>query len=155
MGNIKNVIYSLLCLSFSLEIGAGAYEHLAILPQTFSAPPASLSMYQGVYALNAAAFWSKIHPITLLLFITSFFLYRKSERRKNILIALIGYLFMLVTFIYFVPELLDIIGTKYAVTIDKELVNRGAVWLKLSWLRLITLVSLAIVLLLGLTKNGL
>ncbi len=110
-------------------------------------------MFQGEYALNAGAFWTKIHPVTLLLFITSLILFWKYKRRKNIVIAFLGYLvIMVVTFLYFVPELIAINTTTYAETIDASLVSRGQLWEQLSLLRLATLIVLAIILFLGLTK---
>ncbi|MCB0445987.1 MAG: hypothetical protein KDD03_00460, partial [Gelidibacter sp.] len=69
MRNYKNIIYAIACLSFSIIIGAAFFEHLAVWPQAYAAPPASLGMFQGDYGLNAGAFWIKIHPVTLILFI--------------------------------------------------------------------------------------
>jgi hypothetical protein len=153
METLKNLIYSLTCLSFSIVIGAAVYEHLAVVPQWSAAPPASLAMFQGEYGLNAGSFWTKIHPITLLLFISTLVLHWKSERRRNILIAFIGYvLIILVTGIYFVPELMDITGTAYSDTIDEGLQSRASLWETLSQLRLIVIIGLVIYLILGLTK---
>jgi len=153
MSNAKNLIYILTCLSFSIIIGAAFYEHLAVWPRAFSAIPASLSMNQGEYGLNAEAFWSIIHPITLFLVITTLILFWKSVRRKNILICLIGYIIVLaVTGIYFVPELMDITSTQYTSEINEALTNRGQQWVKLSILRLIFLIGLSLILFLGLSK---
>lgn len=82
MPNIKNLIYVLTCISFTIIIGAGIYEHLAIWPRAYSAPPASLTMFQGDYGLNSDAFWTKIHPITPLLLITTLVLSWKSPERS-------------------------------------------------------------------------
>ena len=110
MNNLKNLVYILTCLSFSIIIGAAFYEHLAVWPRAFSAIPASLTMHQGGYGLNAEAFWSIIHPITLALFILTLILFWKTKRRINLLISLLGYLLIIaVTGIYFVPELVAIL----------------------------------------------
>ena len=53
-------------------------------PKAYSAPPQSLTMFQGKYAIESGPFWMSIHPVTLVLFI-SLVLNWKSERRKNIL----------------------------------------------------------------------
>jgi hypothetical protein len=153
MINIKTLSYVALCISFTIIIGAAVYEHLAVWPRAFSAPPASLTMFQGEYGLNAAAFWTKIHPITLLLFIVSLILFWKFPNRTNILVPLIFYIIVLgITTIYFVPELIDLSSTPYTSSIDSELSKRGALWEKLSILRLAGLIFMAIYLFIGLTK---
>lgn len=153
MINFKNLIYPLACLSFSIVIGGAVYEHLAVIPQWSAGPPASLSMFQGEYGLNAAAFWSKIHLATLPLFITSLILFWKTSSRKNILIPFIGYLIVLVvTGIYFVPELIEISNTPYDKIINPELQSRAKLWENLSLIRLLFIIALALFLYLGLTK---
>ncbi len=149
----KNLLYALACLSLSVVIGAAVYEHLVFVPQWSAAPPASLSMLQGTYGLKPEAFWMPIHPVTLLLLITSLVLSWKSARRKNILITLGGYVLLLaITAIYFVPELLAITGAPFSNTIDPDLTARAAQWETLSLVRLALLVYLSITLYLGLTK---
>lgn len=151
--NLQNLTYSLGCLAFTVIIGAAVYEHMAVWPGVFAAPPASLTMMQGEYGLNAAAFWSAIHPVTLLLFVLNLIWSCKSPRRKHLLIPLVGYVLLLAaTAVYFVPELLDLTGTEYADRIDADLVARGTRWEYLSLVRLIVLIGLAFVLFLGLTK---
>lgn len=155
MSIIKNLFYILLCLSFSVIIGAAFYEHLVIWPRAFSSLPQSLYMFQGEFGLNSAIFWQAIHPITLLLFIVVLLLMWKSERRKNLLIALTGYaIILIVTFIYFVPELMSLINTKYELTVNQDLVNRGSTWELLSIIRLFFLIILAFILYSGLTKDA-
>ncbi|PSR52371.1 hypothetical protein AHMF7605_01945 [Adhaeribacter arboris] len=151
--NVKDLAYSFACLSFAVVIGAAVYEHLAVVPQWSAAPPASLSMFQGQYGLNAGAFWQLIHPITLLLFITALILSWKTERRKSMLITLSGYfIILIITAIYFVPELLAITGTAFSETVDAALTKRAQLWELLSQIRLVVLVVLSQVLFLGLTK---
>lgn len=153
MKNTRNLIYSFTCMAFTIVIGAAVYEHLSVVPQWSAAPPASLSMFQGEYGLNAGAFWSKIHPITLLLFVITLALSWKSNRRINVLITLIGYLIvMIITGYYFVPELIDITSTSYSTAIDEGLRSRASLWENLSLLRLLVLMILGITLFFGLTK---
>lgn len=155
MINFKNILYALTCLSFSIIVGAGVYEHTAVFPQWSAAPPASLAMFQGEYGLNAVAFWTKIHPLTLLLFITCLALFWNSERRKNILISFIGYIMIiLATALYFVPELIDITNSEYTDTIDEALKGRADFWEKLSLFRLLVIIVLAVILYLGLSASG-
>ncbi len=152
--NFRNILYALTCLSFSVVIGAAIYEHTALWPAAFSEIPKSLTVFQGPYHLNAAAFWMPVHPVTLLLFVITLFLSWKTDRKKNVLIVFGGYAFvLLVTFIYFVPELIDLTGTPYSDTIDESLQTRGDRWVALSLVRMAFLIVLALILLLGLTKG--
>ena len=152
--NFKNILYALTCLSFSAIIGAAIYEHIALWPAAFSELPKSLTVFQGPYRLNAAPFWQSIHPVTLFLFVITLIVNWKTVRKRPILIALIGYVLILAaTFIYFVPELLDLTGTPYADSVDTSLQFRGSRWITLSLVRGALLIVLALVLLLGLTKS--
>jgi hypothetical protein len=153
--NLKDLLYSFTCLSFTVIIGAAVYEHLAVVPRWTAAPPASLSMFTGEYGLNAGAFWMPIHPITLLLLIATLISSWKTERRKNVLITLVSYVgILIITAIYFVPELMKITGTPFSDTVDTSLTSRANLWEKLSILRLLMLIVLSTILFLGLTKRG-
>lgn len=153
--NLKNLLYALSCLGFSIIAGAATYEHIAVWPHAFAAPPASLTMFQGEYGLNSGNFWPNIHPVVLLLFVISLILHWKTDRKKYVLYTLIGYvIIMVVTFIYFVPELIAITQTPFAETVDSDLVRRGSTWELLSIIRMIIIYGLAVFLYLGLTKTG-
>ncbi|MDQ3290063.1 MAG: hypothetical protein M3Q05_02115, partial [Bacteroidota bacterium] len=90
---------------------------------------------------------------TLLLFTATLLLFWKTERRKNILVSLTGYVIILIiTATYFVPELMAITGTPFSEIIDPSLTKRAQLWELLSQIRLAILVVLSIILFLGLTK---
>ncbi len=151
--NYKAILYAAASLSFSVVIGAAVYEHLAVVPRWSAGPPFSLSMFQGKYGLNAAAFWMPIHPVTLLLMIAALVAAWKTAGRKNLLITLAGYVIILgITAVYFVPELLAITGTAFSETVDPSLTERAQRWELLSLVRLSVLVVLAMVMFLGLTR---
>ncbi|MEM0518492.1 hypothetical protein [Aequorivita flava] len=150
---MKNFIYALCCLSFCSIVGGAIYEHVNIVPQWAKAPPASLAMFQGDYGARVEVFWMFIHPITLFLFAITLFVSWKSARRKHIVFPLALYLIVLVTTsIYFVPELVEILGTTYSTTIDQSLVERAHLWESLSHLRLLFIAVASVYLLSGLTK---
>lgn len=150
----KDIFYSLSCITFIIVIGGGVYEHLNMVPTWSAAPPVSLSMFQGQYGLNPELFWMLIHPVNLVLFTISLIMHWKTDRRKNVLIVFGGYVLILaITAIYFVPELLSITTTDFATTPDADLTRRASLWETLSLVRLTALVSMAIVLLMGLTKS--
>lgn len=153
--NIKNLIYALTALSFTIVIGGAIYEHLAVVPIWSAAPPRSLAMFQGEYGLHPEMFWKPIHPVTLALFVVTLILSWKSARRRNVLISFIGYVILLiVTATYFVPQLMAILRTTYTNTIDANLTERAATWEMLSLVRLAILIGLSLTLFLGLTKTS-
>lgn len=153
--NIRNLIYALTALSFTIVIGGAIYEHLAVVPIWSAAPPRSLAMFQGEYGLHPEMFWKPIHPVTLALFVVTLILSWKSARRRNVLISFIGYVILLiVTATYFVPQLMAILRTTYTNTIDANLTERAATWEMLSLIRLAILIGLSLTLFLGLTKTS-
>lgn len=151
--DLKNIIYAFTCLSFAVVIGAAVYEHVAVVPRWSAAPPASLSMFQGKYGLNPTPFWKCIHPVTLLLLAVAIILFWKTGRRQYLLITSIGYVTVLIiTFTYFVPELIAITGGAYSDKTDISLTARARLWETLSLVRLSVLIVLSIISLLGLTR---
>ena len=149
----KDLLYSISCLAFAIIIGGAVYEHLNVVPQWAAAPPASLAMFQGEYGLKPELFWMIIHPVTILLFIITLILHWRSARRKNLLIVGSAYIVILIiTSIYFVPELISIVSTAYSPTPDAGLTRRAKLWEILSIVRLAVLVILSIILFMGLTK---
>jgi hypothetical protein len=153
--NYKNIIYSLACLSFSIVIGAGMYEHVAAVPRWSAAPPSSLTMFQGQYGLYPEPFWIGVHPIALVLLIITLILAWKTSRRINVIATIVGYIAVLaITRVYFVPELLDIINTPVSANADTALTERAKQWEMLSLARMAFMMILSIILFLGLTKGN-
>ncbi len=152
--HVRNLLLSLACLSFIIVIGGAVYEHIAVVPRWSVAPPSSLAMFQGPYGLNPAPFWQIIHPITLAFFIAALVANWKTQRRRLILIAFGGYFLVLViTALYFVPELISITTISFSETVDAELTKRAGQWETLSLVRLTFLIGLAITLLMSLARS--
>jgi hypothetical protein len=61
---------------------------------------------------------------------------------------------LVATGIYFVPELLSIITTPFAESVDEDLVSRASLWETLSLVRLAILILLSILLLNSLTFHS-
>ena len=153
MDFFRNVLLVLASISFIIVIGGAVYEHLALVPAWAAAVPASLTVFQGEYRITPEKFWMLIHPITLVLFVIALALHWKTPRRAFVLTPLIGYaLILVITFFYFVPELMALTQTPYGATVDPELTSRAGRWETLSLVRLGFLIILAITLLFGLTK---
>lgn len=151
---VRTALLIFACISFIIVIGGATYEHAAVVPQWTSAVPASLSMFQGEYGLAASNFWIPVHPVAIVLFLLALIANWRTERRKYILIALTGYVAILgMTFVYFVPELMAIIQTSYSLSVDPELTRRAQFWEMLSLVRLAILITLAVCLLTGLSKQ--
>jgi hypothetical protein len=150
---IRTISLIFASISFIIVIGAGTYEHLAVVPAWSAAVPASLTMFQGPHALAAQNFWIPIHPVTLSLMTAALLFNWRTERRKFILTTLGGYVLVLgITAVYFVPELMSLTQTTYSTTVDAELTRRANLWETLSLLRLGFLIVLAITTLWGLSK---
>lgn len=155
MPDIKELLYALACLSFATVFGAAMYEHVGVVPRWSAAPPASLTMFQGKYGLNAGPFWMLIHPVTLVLIITTLVVFWKTGRRIHLLLPLSVYLAILIaTATYFVPQLLSIVQTPISDTADAALTARAQTWETLSLLRMGVLAVLIVYMMLGLGKGG-
>lgn len=151
----KDLLYAISCLAFTIIIGGAVYEHLNVVPTWSAAPPVSLSMFQGEYGLKPELFWMIIHPVNLFLFIVSLLLHWRTERRKNIAIVFCAYAaILIITSIYFVPELISITSTPLASTADASLTSRAETWEMLSIVRLAILIVLSLYLFTGLTKSS-
>src|SRR4030095_7971479 len=145
MKSQKRLLLILASICFVIIIGAAIYEHVVLVPKWSAAPPSSLEIFQGKYKIEPQYFWIPIHPITLLLMISALIANWRNARRKDILVALIGYVLMLVaTFSYFVPTLISIMKTPYQDTVDPVLINTSSTWETLSLIRLAILIILSI-----------
>jgi hypothetical protein len=154
MNSPKTLTLIFACIAFICVIGAGVYEHIAVVPRWSSAPPVSLSMFQGQYGLNPAPFWQSIHPVTLLLLVVSIGLNWKNSRKRFIGICLGLYgIIILVTVLYFLPELISIVTTPFTEQVDESLRNRARTWEILSLVRIFVMATGACILLFSLTKS--
>ncbi|MEO7983916.1 MAG: hypothetical protein ABI688_07535 [Bacteroidota bacterium] len=154
MKSIKTILLIVAATFFIIVIGGGMYEHIAIVPKWKQAPPESLAMFQGKYGINPGNFWEKIHPVALALLIAALVANWKTPRKRYILITITGYaVALVVTFLYFVPELLSIIHTPYLAVADNGLIKRAGRWEMFSLIRLGYCFALAVVLLYSLTKG--
>ena len=62
-------------------------------------------------------------------------------------------LILVVTHIYFVPELMELTGTPFSDTVDPSLQDRGSLWINLSLIRAAILIVLSLNLLLTFAKR--
>ena len=153
MHALRTPILILASISYIIVLGGATYEHLSVVPQWSAAPPLSLTMYQGEYALDSLYFWPPMHLLTLTSMVTALVLHWRAPARPYVGAALAGYLLVIaVTAVYFLPELNAITHTPYQPVVDAALTERAGTWEALSLLRLTGMIVIAAVLLQGLTK---
>lgn len=145
---IRNLFLILASISFVVVIGGAVYEHLALVPVWASAVPTSLTMFQGQYRVTPEKFWMLIHPVTIVLMVAALIANWASDRRALIIAPLVGYVLVLgLTWLYFVPELMELTQAAFSETVDAALTARAQSWETWSLVRLGFLFILAITLL--------
>jgi Domain of unknown function (DUF1772) len=135
-------------------LGGIAYSHLVYFPVYLSALPDSAVLVNGTYGLNEAIFWVMIHPLLILSLIVALALNWKSRsRRKLILISFVIYIVVLVVSqVYFIPELVAFKHSPESNLPATEWLARGQRWQRLSWIRGTIMYAGILPLLVALTK---
>lgn len=135
-------------------LGGIAYSHLVYFPVYLSALPDSAVVVNGPYGLHEAIFWMTIHPLLILSLIVTLALnWKYRSRRKLILISLtIYFLVLVVTQIYFIPELVAFAHSPESKVATSEWLARGQRWQRLSWIRGVVMYAGIVPLLLALTE---
>jgi hypothetical protein len=135
-------------------LGGIAYSHLVYFPVYLSALPNSAVVVNGPYGLHEAIFWIIIHPLLILLLLVTLILnWRLQARRKLILISFVVYLLVIViSQIYFIPELIAFERSPESSLTPAEWLGRGQRWQRLSWIRGAIMYAGILPLLLALTK---
>ena len=124
-------------LLMGILLGGIVYSHIVFFPAYLSALPNSAALVNGPYALHDEYFWTLIHPIAILSLIVSLALnWKIPARRKLIAVPLIVYvLAIVVTALYFVPELRAFKNSPNMAVTPAEWYARGQRWQHLSWTR--------------------
>jgi hypothetical protein len=135
-------------------LGGIAYSHLVYFPVYLSALPDSAVVVNGPYGLHEARFWMLIHPLLILSLLVSLVLnWRLRARRKLILISSAVYVLVLVvSSLYFIPELGAFARSPQSGLSPAEWLARGQRWQRLSWVRGTTMYAASLPLLLALTR---
>ena len=116
--------------------GAALFGDIVIAPVVLSAPPASLEMFQAPYAYDSTPFWRPANMIALGLIIVAVILNWKRPRIKFVIAWLAGFIIITVLSIGLVfPEYIEVTSTPFSTNINSDLVERGAKWRVLSWIR--------------------
>ena len=156
MATLRLGTYSLflVVILWGTLLGGIAYSHIVYFPVYLSALPDSAVLVHGTYGLHESKFWLTIHPLLILSLIVTLVLNWKSKlRRKLILVSFVIYfLVLIVTQIYFLPELLAFEQSPQSRVSTSEWLVRGQRWQKLSWIRGSVMYAGILPLLLALTK---
>lgn len=135
-------------------LGGIAYSHLVYFPVYLSALPESAVVVRGPYGLHDVIFWMTVHPLLIVSLIVALVLnWKAKSRRKLILISFVIYFVVLViTQVYFLPELVAFEGSPESNVLRSEWIARGQRWQTLSWIRGAVMFAGILPLLLALTK---
>ena len=151
---LGNLSLFLTIILWGTLLGGIAYAHLVSFPVYLSALPASAVVVNGPYGLHEEIFWMTIHPLLVLSLIAALVLnWKFRSRRKLIGISFIVYVLVLVVSrLYFIPELVAFEQSPESTLSAAEWLARGQRWQRLSWLRGALCYVAFVPLLLALTK---
>ncbi len=139
MKNTKLATYALFpaVIFYGILIGGIVYSHIAFLPAYLQDLPNSAVVVSGKYGINEAPFWLTVHPLLILSLITALALNRKFKARRNLIAMTFGIYaaVLIVTNIYFVPELLSFAKSAESTLPAAEWRARGHQWQTLSLIR--------------------
>lgn len=151
---LATAVLMLTIILWGTLLGGIVYSHLVFFPVYLSALPGSAVLVNGPYAMNETIFWVIIHPLLIISLVAALALnWRSKWRRRLIGISFIVYVVVLVmTQIYFVPELVLFKHSPESTLSPAEWLVRGRRWQQLSWLRGLIMYLAFIPLLFALTR---
>lgn len=137
MNKARNISLFATVILWATVIGGIMYSHLAFMPSYLHNLPASTSLVKGPHPVIDERFWMTFHPLLILSLAASLVLnWKLQQRRKLIAIAFGMYAAILVvTALFFVPELLAFAESAESNLPASEWLERGQRWEKLSWIR--------------------
>jgi len=131
----------LLLIMLGMEIGAGLYEARVVVPTWTQDPQAAFKFWKPnpEFALSPGPrWWMFTTPFTGLLGLCTLLLAGSFEAERRTLLRMGSGLVVLLTigtFVYFVPNLLFLQGSKVLTLDPAEARAQAALWSKLNWVR--------------------
>lgn len=118
-------------------LGGIVYSHIVFFPVYLSDLPNSAIVVNGTYGLNEARFWMTVHPLLILSLIIALAMnWKFKARRKPVGLSFGIYIAVLiVTSIFFVPELMAFAKSPESNITAAEWLARGNRWQHFSWIR--------------------
>ena len=144
--SIARLFLWLFVIVLGLEIGAGLYETLVVLPLWTLAPPDSVVAYHQhnvaypQFALNAGGrFWMFFTPLTGLMALAtlvSAFKTHPEHRKWRVAATVLALMVVGFTFAWFVPNI-KILGQGGAGLSADQIANLTNWWVRLNWVRVV------------------
>jgi uncharacterized membrane protein len=140
---------------WGILLGGIAYSHTTFIPVYLSDLPNSAVVVTGKYGLNEAPFWTTIHPLLILSLIVALALNWKFKARRKLIVTSFGIYIsvLIVSAVYFVPELMAFAKSPESNLPASEWLARGHRWEKLSRIRGVICFISFVPLLVALTKQ--
>ena len=141
---------------WGILLGGIVYSHIVFLPVYLSNLPDSAVVVNGTYGLREAPFWMMIHPLLILSLIAALVLNWKFQARRKLILISFGIYFVVivVTSIYFVPELIAFEQSPQSNLPSAQWLARGELWQQLSLIRGAIMFIAILPLLFSLTKSA-
>lgn len=141
---------------WGILLGGIVYSHIVFFPVYLSNLPDSAVVVNGTYGLREAPFWMTIHPLLILSLIAALVLNWKFKARRKLILISFGIYFvvLVVTSIYFVPELIAFEQSPQSNLPPAEWLARGERWQQLSLIRAAVMFIAILPLLFSLAKSG-
>lgn len=135
--NVANALLMLAILCWGTLLGGIVYSHIVYFPVYLSDLPASAVVVNGPYGLSEGLFWVIIHPLLILSMVAALVSNWKTRSRRNpIALSFVIYVFVLiVSSIYFIPQLALFKHSPESTVTPAEWLVRGKRWQQLSWVR--------------------
>jgi hypothetical protein len=118
-------------------LGGIVYSHIVYFPVYLSDLPNSAVLVTGKYGLSEGLFWLTVHPLLILSLIITLALNWKVKPRRKLIITSFGIYFviLIITNLYFLPELSAFRQSAESNVSAAEWLARGNRWQYLSWIR--------------------
>jgi hypothetical protein len=122
---------------WAILLGGIVYSHIVYFPPYLSDLPNSAVVVTGKYGLNEAPFWLTVHPLLILSLILTLALNWKIKPRRKLILTSFGIYFVIlvITQLYFIPELGAFRESPESNVSAAEWLARGNRWQHLSWIR--------------------
>jgi hypothetical protein len=122
---------------WGILLGGIVYSHIAFFPVYLSDLPNSAIVVTGKYGIHEASFWMTVHPLLILSLIAALALNWKIKARRNLLALSFGIyvVVLIVSGVFFIPELIAFEKSQESNLPASEWLARGQRWRSLSHIR--------------------
>lgn len=152
--NLGTVALMLAITLWGTLLGGIVYSHLVFFPVYLSALPDSAVLVNGPFGLSEGIFWAIMHPLLIISLVAALVLnWNSRPRRRFIALSFAVYVgILIISLVYFVPELVLFKNSPQSTVPATEWLARGRRWQRLSWVRGLTMYVMFVPLVWALTK---